>query len=187
MCAVGLRGRKCCFSTLKLGGGGWGYSMSRKAGTAIKRHRDDTFSTNRNRHPTLQARVMVAQSDRGNSKCQIQSAPSLQPGAAPSSQLRRCSTAETKVPNMECRPKKKKKKCERRGAGKGEGKGGQTVSDPAVSASGTRYAVTQAVLSDGRAATAVFRNTSRPVYCLGAWVSAPKSPPPLPLHPLWVG
>lgn len=51
------------------------------------------------------------------------------------------------------------------------------VSDPVVSASGTHFAGTQGVLSDGRTAAAVFRNTSRPVYCLGAWVSALKSPP----------
>lgn len=62
---------------------------------------------------------MVAQSDRGNSKCHIQSALSLQPGAGPSSQLRWYSTAERKVTNMERNNKKKKKKCEGRGAGKG--------------------------------------------------------------------
>lgn len=36
---------------------------------------------------TMQARVMAAQSDRGNSKCHIQSGLSLQPGGGPSSQL----------------------------------------------------------------------------------------------------
>lgn len=53
--------------------------------------------------------------------------------------------------------------------------------DPVVSASGTHFVGTQGVLSDGRTVTAVFRNTSRAVYCLGAWVSALKSPPPTAL------
>lgn len=55
--------------------------------------------------------------------------------------------------------------------------GGERVLDPVVSARGTHFVGTQGVLSDGRTATAVFRNTSRPVYCLGAWVSALSSPP----------
>lgn len=58
--------------------------------------------------------------------------------------------------------------------------GGERVLDPAVSARGTHFAGAQGVLSDGRTATAVFRNTSRPVYCLGAWVSALSSPPTPP-------
>ena len=57
------------------------------------------------------------------------------------------------------------------------GGGGERVLDPVVSARGTHFVGTQGVLSDGRTATAVFRNTSRPVYCLGAWVSALSSPP----------
>lgn len=52
----------------------------------------------------------------------------------------------------------------------------ERVLDPVVSARGTYLAGTQAVLSDGRAATAVFRNTSRPVYCLGVRVSAQSAP-----------
>lgn len=64
-----------------------------------------------------------------------------------------------------------------RGIGVGGGGGGERVLDPVVSARGTHFVGTQGVLSDGRTATAVFRNTSRPVYCLGAWVSALSSPP----------
>lgn len=63
------------------------------------------------------------------------------------------------------------------GAGGNWGRRGERVLDPVVSARGTRFVGTRVVLSDGRTATAVFRNTSRPVYCLGAWVSA-LSPPP---------
>lgn len=54
----------------------------------------------------------------------------------------------------------------------------ERVLDAAVRARGTRSAGTQGVLSDGRAASAVFRNTSRPDYCAGAGVSAP--PPTAP-------
>lgn len=130
----------------------------------------------------MQAHVMVAQSDPTNSKCHIQSALSLQPGAGPSSQLGWYPTAETKVTNVE----HKKKQVWGEGGG-----GGWTVSDPAVSASGTHFAGTQGVLSDGRTAAAVFRNTSRPVYCLGAWVSALEPPPPplqggSSMQPRWI-
>lgn len=54
----------------------------------------------------------------------------------------------------------------------------ERVLDAAVSARGTRFVGTQGVLSDGRAATAMFRNTSRPDYCSGAGVSAPPSTAP---------
>ena len=55
------------------------------------------------------------------------------------------------------------------------------VWDSVVSARGTHFPGTQALLSDGGTASAVFRNTSRPVYCLGAWVSALLPPLTSPL------
>lgn len=78
----------------------------------------------------------------------------------------------TKVLNM--RQKKK-----REGQGRVEHRVGERVLDPAVTARGTHFAGTQGVLSDGQAAAAVFRNTSRTVYCSGVWVSALRAP----LHP----
>lgn len=78
-----------------------------------------------------------------------------------------------KVSDMEHKERARKEK----GARETRGGGGERVSDPVVSARGTHFVGTQGALSDGRTATAVFRNTSRPVYCLGAWVSALSSPP----------
>lgn len=130
----------------------------------------------------MQAYVMTAQSDRGNFKCHIQSvlspqsiaawsAPILSAGPSAEVILNRWNTV--KVSDME---QKRKKGWGKRRGQEGSG-GGERVLDPVVSARGTHFVGTQGVLSDGRTATAVFRNTSRPVYCLGAWVSALSAPP----------
>lgn len=139
---------------------------------------------------------MTEQSDRCNFKCHIQSALSPQNITAWSATLfffsffffmvrTRALGSEVivqcpvkkKVANAE--EKKRQEEVGERGQRVFCGvEGGERVLDPAVSARGTHFAGAQGVLSDGRTATAVFRNTSRPVYCLGAWVSALSSPTP---------
>lgn len=132
--------------------------------------------------PVLLVNVTTAQSDLGNFKCHIQSALSPQSitawstdilFAGPSAEviLNRWNTVQVSDTKQKERVKKEK------GARGIRGGGGETVLDPVVSARGTHFVGIQGVLSDGRMAKAVFRNTSRPVYCLGAWVSTLSSPP----------